>query len=133
MLKKISVRQATRGMYIHKLEGSWMQHSFWRSEFLLDDDSTLEQLRNCGAAECWIDVGKGCDVASASAAPAPVRPVPSPPVPVQKPVPMEQELQQAVLIRDRAGRAVRNMFREARMGGAIDPKSFVPVVNDIVF
>jgi len=133
MLKKISVRQATRGMYIQKLEGSWMQHSFWRTEFLLDDDSTLEQLHNCGAAECWIDVDKGRDVASASAAPAtaPVAPAPATAA-AQKPVPMEQELQQAVLIRDRAGRAVRNMFREARMGGAIDPKSFVPVVNEIV-
>jgi len=133
MLKKISVRQATRGMYIHKLEGSWMQHSFWRTEFLLDDDRTLGQLHDCGAAECWIDVDKGCDVVTAStpAAEAPVAPALTA-APEWKPVPMEQELQQAVLIRDRAGRAVRNMFREARMGGAIDPKSFVPLVNDIV-
>jgi len=135
MLKKISVRQATRGMYIQKLEGSWMQHSFWRSEFLLDDDRTLKQLHDCGAAECWIDVDKGCDVVPAGtpAAAAPVAPASATAsAPERKPVPMEQELQQAVLIRDRAGRAVRNMFREARMGGAIDPRSFVPVVNDIV-
>jgi hypothetical protein len=113
MLKKISVRQATRGMYIQKLEGSWMQHSFWRTEFLLNDDKTLEQLHNCGAVECWIDVDKGCDVSSATVAPP--SPVPAPAPSAQpadrKPVPMEQELQQAVLIRDRAGRAVRNMFR----------------------
>lgn len=131
MLKKISVQQATRGMYIHKLEGSWMQHSFWRTQFLIEDDQTLEQLRSCGAAECWIDVDKGIDPAPAVAA-VPEASVP-PPAPVErKPVPMQEEMKEAVLIRDRAGRAVRNMFREARMGGAIDPKAFVPVVNDIV-
>jgi putative nucleotidyltransferase with HDIG domain len=135
MLKKIPVRQAAKGMYIQKLEGSWMGHDFWRTRFLIQDDATLEQLRNCGAAEVWIDVAQGEDVPpEAPAAPAPAiqTPAAASPAPAPKPTDFRQELKQAELIRDRAGVAVRNMFHEARMGAAIEPDSFVPVVTEIV-
>ena len=133
MLKKISVTEATRGMYIHKLEGSWMSHSFWRTKFLIEDEATLEQLRNCGASECWIDVAQGIDVPAAVRIEAVETPPATPAVPAhRRPVGFVAELKQAALIRDRAGRAVRNMFKEARMGAAIDANAFVPLVNDIV-
>ncbi len=132
MLKKISVSEAAKGMYIHKIEGSWMTHSFWRTRFLIEDEQTLKQLRSCGAAECWIDVAQGIDVPSAPRVEA-APPSPAPQAPARrKAVSFDAEVKEATLIRDRAGRAVRNMFREARMGEAIDPKSFVPLVNDIV-
>ncbi len=132
MLKKISVTEAAKGMYIHKIEGSWMTHSFWRTRFLIEDEQTLKQLRSCGAAECWIDVAQGIDVPSAPRVEA-APPSPAPQAPARrKAVSFDAEVKEATLIRDRAGRAVRNMFREARMGEAIDPKSFVPLVNDIV-
>lgn len=137
MLKKIRVDQAARGMYIQKLEGPWMDHNFWRTRFLIQDEVTLDQLRNCGAAEVWIDVSQGDDVADAThkaRAPesAPQAP-PSTPSPAGGgPADFSSELKQAELIRDRAGAAVRNMFHEARMGAAIEPEAFMPVVDDIV-
>jgi putative nucleotidyltransferase with HDIG domain len=135
MLKKISVRQAAKGMYIQKLEGSWMGHDFWRTRFLIQDDATLEQLLKCGAAEVWIDVAQGDDVPpSIPETPTPATSAPAAPSPAPAPKPTEfrHELKQAELIRDRAGVAVRNMFHEARMGAAIEPDSFVPVVTEIV-
>jgi putative nucleotidyltransferase with HDIG domain len=132
MLKKISVTEAAKGMYIHKLEGSWMTHTFWRTRFLIEDDTTLEQLRGCGAAECWIDVELGIDVPATPRIETPDAPAPAKEPSNRKPISFDEELKQATLIRDRAGRAVRNMFREARMGEAIDPQAFVPLVNDIV-
>jgi putative nucleotidyltransferase with HDIG domain len=66
----------------------------------------------------------------------PRKPPPPPPrptaAPTDKPQDLRQELKRAELIRERAGAAVRNMFHEARMGSAIDPDAFVPVVNEIV-
>lgn len=135
MLKKISVRQAAKGMYIQKLEGSWMDHNFWRTRFLIQDDATLDQLRNCGATEVWIDISQGDDVTSgiqAAAQPVPAMPSPAPAPRPDKPQEFRHELKRAELIRDRAGAAVRNMFHEARMGAAIEPDSFVPVVTEIV-
>src|SRR6185369_17920868 len=99
MLKKISVTEATRGMYIHKLEGSWMSHSFWRTKFLIEDEATLEQLRNCGASECWIDVAQGIDVPAAVRVEAVETPPATPVVPAQRrPVGFDAELKQAALI-----------------------------------
>ena len=136
MLKKIRVNQAAKGMYIQKLEGSWMDHNFWRTRLLIEDDATLALLHNCGATEVWIDISQGDDVgedASPLATPQPPPPPPCPTAaPTDKPQDLRQELKRAELIRERAGAAVRNMFHEARMGSAIDPDAFVPVVNEIV-
>jgi len=145
MLKKIPVLQAAKGMYIQKLEGSWMDHDFWRTRFLIQDDATLDQLRKCGATEVWIDISQGDDVPAGEpvapkpaaptqppAQPGPLAPSPSPAPTSGKPKDFRSELKQAELIRDRAGAAVRNMFHEARMGAAIEPDSFVPVVTEIV-
>ena len=136
MLKKISISQASKGMYIQKLEGSWMGHDFWRTRFLIEDDSTLAQLRNCGATEVWIDVSQGDDVSTGNqVTPAADAAAPSPPPeppPADKPKDFRQALKQAELVRERAGAAMRDMFHEARMGAAIEPDSFVPVVNEIV-
>ena len=135
MLKKIRVDQASKGMYIQKLEGSWMDHNFWRTRFLIQDDTTLAQLHNCGATEVWIDVSQGDDVPSgipAALAPQPAPDVKTEPPSFAPPPDFGQELKHAELIRDRAGAAVRDMFHEARMGAAVDPDAFVPVVNEIV-
>lgn len=33
MLKRIPAAQAILGMYIHKLEGAWIEHGFWKNHF----------------------------------------------------------------------------------------------------
>ncbi|MDP1958081.1 MAG: DUF3391 domain-containing protein, partial [Rhodocyclaceae bacterium] len=37
MLKKIAVAELTLGMHIHEFCGSWMDHPFWRTKFILKD------------------------------------------------------------------------------------------------
>ena len=39
MLKRIHVEDLTLGMYLHEFCGSWMEHPFWRTRFLLEDPS----------------------------------------------------------------------------------------------
>lgn len=43
MLKRIPAAQAILGMYIHKLEGAWIEHGFWKNHFL------LERTEDCNA------------------------------------------------------------------------------------
>ena len=69
MLKKIAVSQLRLGMYLHKLEGKWLEHPFWRTTFVLDSVDDLRLLQASTVRECWIDPGLGLDVA------APVAPV----------------------------------------------------------
>jgi hypothetical protein len=57
MIKKISSRQLRRGMYVHEFAGSWMDHPFWRSKFLLRTDAENERIFSGGVKELWIDTG----------------------------------------------------------------------------
>lgn len=61
MLKKINTSHLILGMHVHELCGSWLDHPFWRSSFLLDDPDDLQQVRR-SVGECWIDTSKGLDV-----------------------------------------------------------------------
>ena len=63
MLKKIPVHQLRMGMHLQKLEGSWIQHPFWKTRFVIDSTSDLQRLKTCGVAEGWIDTALGLDVA----------------------------------------------------------------------
>ena len=52
MLKKIAVRQLRIGMHLHKLEGAWTDHPFWRARFVIDSTADLRQLHECQISEC---------------------------------------------------------------------------------
>ena len=145
MLKKIPVAQLRLGMHLHALEGSWIDHPFWKSRFTLRDPVDLRRLREGAVAECWIDVSKGLDVASPDtdarprppAPAAPPAPVAAAPVPAAPPPPrpptrsMEEELRQAAAVCNRGREAVESMFREARMGRAVDTEGCLPLVSEI--
>lgn len=70
MLKRIDATDLRLGMYVHKLEGSWLKHPFWRSKFLLTDGDQLSELRDSEIDGVIIDLSKGDDVGGASTAPA---------------------------------------------------------------
>ena len=140
MLKKIRVHQLRMGMHLHKLEGSWIEHPFWKARFVIDSSSDLQRLHDCGVAECWIDTALGLDVAApleadvgrVPAAPAAVSPRPG--APAAAPTgdrPMAAELEQAADIYSRGRAAVTAMFKEARMGRTVDAESCLPLVEDI--
>lgn len=151
MLKKIPVDQLRLGMHLHALEGSWLDHPFWRTRFLIDDPAELEGIRCSGVKECWIDIGRGSDTpgspvggmttgapepttGEADASPSlppgltpewPDRPHPAPTRP------LAAELREAAEICERGREAVRSMFAEARMGRMIDAERCLPLVEDV--
>ena len=62
MLKRISVHQLTVGMYLKEFCGSWMEHPFWRSSFVITDPKDIEVVRASSIREVWIDCSKGLDL-----------------------------------------------------------------------
>ena len=145
MLKKIPVNQVRLGMYLHALEGLWMDHPFWKTRFVIGSTEDLVRLQQSVVAECWIDPGKGLDVADcvADSDPepvshaAPARPVRLPGRPAAAPLAapeqraFDDELKQAAAICNRGRAAVLSMFNEARMGRTIDHQGCVALVEDI--
>ena len=142
MLTKISIQELRLGMHVHALEGSWLDHPFWKTRFLLREPAELRQLVESGVTECWIDVALGCDVAPKAAPsacqPAAIQtPAPAPPAPIlttsaaPATTTMAEELNQAAAICRRGRAAVVSMFQEARMGGAINAQACLPLVEEI--
>lgn len=73
MLKRIDVADVQLGMYIHKLEGNWLKHPFWRNKFLLTDADLLADLRASEVEGVLIDLAKGVDVRPRSGTVTPLR------------------------------------------------------------
>jgi len=61
VLKKIVVADLGVGMYIQELCGPWLDHPFWKKSFLLEDEQTLEKVRDSSITCVWIDLSKGAD------------------------------------------------------------------------
>lgn len=127
-------------MFIHELCGSWMDHPFWRSSVMLEDQKVLKQILDSNVKEVWIDVSKGLDVAGSEANEQSgieelreaqvARSAAHAAAPVQK-VSLEEEMGRAAKICANARGAVSSMFQEARMGKALDAKHALPIVEEI--
>lgn len=141
MRKKISVHDIRMGMYIDELCGSWMDHPFWKTSFKLEDKKDLPALQQSGIREVWIDTSKGLDVASPAPevsaeeaerqAQAVLLQAAMQPQKTEERVSLEQELERAQKLRDKAKQAVISMFEEARMGKALPIGEMSTLVDEI--
>ncbi|MDR1936028.1 MAG: HD-GYP domain-containing protein [Candidatus Accumulibacter sp.] len=129
MLKKISVKQLTIGMYLKEFCGSWMEHPFWRNSFVITDPKDIELIRASSIQEVWIDSAQGLDIPPDEPAISEAETeaqVDAEIVAVAQaarsvaPVSIQREMARAERICAQAKQAVTSMFQEARMGKAVD-------------
>lgn len=137
MLKKIRIEQVRRGMHIHELCGSWMNHPFWRTKFILTDPEDLRRLMESGITELWIDSAKGLDVGDSetvetvAAAVETVLVKASARDELPKQVSLSDEVKQAAKTCAKASKAVKSMFEEIRMGKAVNAEAANELVEEI--
>ncbi|EGD58035.1 metal dependent phosphohydrolase [Novosphingobium nitrogenifigens DSM 19370] len=154
MLKRIDPSDVTLGMFIHKLEGSWFRHPFWRARFLLNDPDRLEQIRTSGLSGIVIDTERGADapIFAADAVPEPETPAaPSAPSPtplsrVPAPVALHTRTRlmstlpaatsrgfgRAESAAEKGMKIVSRVFLEMRLGKTIAPDQIIPVIDAII-
>ena len=77
-LKKIAVAQLRLGMHLHAFEGSWLDHPFWKTRFVLKDDADIRRVLDSPVRECWIDIGRGLDLLEVTAPELATPPCPTP-------------------------------------------------------
>ncbi len=137
MLKRIKIEQLRLGMHVHEFCGSWMDHPFWRTAFMLDDAKDLRTIRSTGIKELWIDTSRGLDVEGGEAAEDVAEIVETtlaqadrPSRPVQR-VNIMEEAARAARICAKSKQAVTLMFNEARMGKALNANDALPIVEEI--
>ncbi|MES2262347.1 MAG: HD-GYP domain-containing protein [Pseudomonadota bacterium] len=135
-LKKIPVADLRQGMFLHAFDSSWLSNPFWRSKFLLADDAKLKAALASGIAECWIDLARGDDVAAPAAAAETAGTVTTvvatdPPAATAPSTAFERELHHAAALCAQAREATESMFREARLGNAIDADQCAELVEEL--
>ncbi|HTF86106.1 MAG TPA: HD-GYP domain-containing protein [Cellvibrio sp.] len=139
MLKRISVQDLRLGMYIHELCGSWMEHPFWRSRFLLTQQNDLKTLLASGIREVWIDTARGADVAQGATARTDEDVAEETEYLLREAdkslststISMADEVRQAMKLCNTAKQSVVDMFSTARMGKAIEVGQALALVEDI--
>ncbi len=140
MLKKIRVDQLVLGMHLKEFCGSWMEHPFWRTSFVIDDPKDLEAIRASSIAEVWIDCAKGLDVAPETPTVAVVETEDEVEAELRREaerqretssLSMSAEIERAAKICAQSKRAVTSMFQEARMGKAVDAAGAQKLVEEI--
>ncbi|MBC2667988.1 HD-GYP domain-containing protein [Novosphingobium piscinae] len=157
MLKRIDIADLELGMFVHKLEGSWFKHPFWRSKFVLDDQDTLDELQASEVPAVIIDTERGIDLrptriervtqAAANGGVAVQEPplrrglrtqrVAAAPrsedVALTSTVPLSQarEFGHANRVVDRSRKVISKVFLEARLGKTIRAETIEPVVEEI--
>lgn len=140
MLKKISVKQLVLGMHIKEFCGSWMEHPFWRTSFVLTDPKDITAICNSSIKEVWIDSAKGRDVAPGESAVSVAESEAEVDAELNlaaqgsreiAPVPASVEFKRAAKICAQSKSAVTSMFNEARMGQAVNTASAQKLVEEI--
>lgn len=148
MLKKIPVTDLEIGMFVHKLEGSWFDHPFWKAKFLVEDSDRLVAIRESRVRSVVIDTAMGKDVAAAVPAASPLSSTSGAPPAASRvhsmrrrtalqfddprPVSMENEVKAAAQIAEQARVRLGKIFNDARLGRALDVRKVEPVVSDIL-
>lgn len=137
MLKRISVDQLRVGMHLHEFCGSWMDHPFWRSKFLIDDPQDIQRILASSIREVWIDTAKGLDAEGGLAEEELDAEISEVLAKAQiydeavARVHLEQEMERAAKICTKSNEAVTSMFQEVRMGKALDAGDALPLVEEI--
>lgn len=147
MLKNIEIHELELGMFVHKMEGSWFDHPFWKSNFLIEDHKRLQALKSSKLRGVVIDTSKGKDIGTPAATTlAASLPAAAPAlqrnraisarrrrqVAASMPTTLEQELRAAEGIANRATASLNQTFIAARLGRALNVKAVEPVVSDIL-
>lgn len=125
-------------MFVDELGGSWLDHPFWNTHFLVEKPAEINQLAASPVRELWIDTARGLDVADAQCA----HEVVAQSEVVLQDIAMqadssagkeslEAEVARAARICHRARTAVMSLFQEARMGKAVATEQLTPLVDEI--
>ena len=146
-LKVIPISDLRVGMFVTKLDMSWLDSPFLSHSRAIKDTSDIRALRDAGVKTLTIDLSRGVDVAppsedtSAMAVPAtapPITPRPSrrptlgqlpslrPPV---EPASLDRELRVAAHLRSKIKKAVENLSRALESGSPVDMGELAPLVD----
>lgn len=142
-LQRILPDEVQLGMFIQGFEGSWFDHPFWRTRFVIAKERDLERVRASAVAAVVIDDERGAAppprLPVASAAPAwtpPARPAAPfvrtrPAAPARPAQTFAGSYTRALKLFGRSKRVVSAMYSDVRLGKAVKAEKLAPLVDEI--
>jgi putative nucleotidyltransferase with HDIG domain len=153
MLRRVPLDEIQIGMFVHAMEGSWLQHPFWKKRFVLDSEHDLQRLLDSDIPGIIIDDERGTAPATRPDRAPPPTPAPLAPKPraasnrvsedefarpraaidplSTRPCSVAEETERARTIVGKSKRAVTRMFHEARLGRVVEVADVAPLVDEI--
>ncbi len=144
MVRRISSNDLRLGMFIQRLGGSWLKHPFLRSSFLLTNPDDIKSILEAGIKDVWINEEKGKALEDSESLALSIEAIDEAPSEIQKvsqygnddkkniaPTSMEDDINRARKLFNDAKPQVMAMYKDARLGNAIDPQTTLPLVNEI--
>lgn len=145
MKKRIEIGELRMGMFVEKVEGSWLANPFWRRQVMVDSPTVLAELKSSQVSHVVIDTGRGIDVtpvirpavavpavavkrSAFGRAPQPARSVANVGGGTTPPR-IERRAARATLGKGEA--RLSRVFGESRMGKAVRAGAVMPLVDDI--
>jgi putative nucleotidyltransferase with HDIG domain len=130
MLKKIRVSELALGMYIHEFCRPWGNDPFWikHVEVELQDVEVLKLIQQSTTKEVWIDTARGKRPDECCGSQDILQ---GDDVVDTEPTTLDEEINRAQEICNKAKTAVMGMFTDARMGRAMDMEDVALLVGEI--
>lgn len=157
MLHRVRTKELELGMFLHSLDGPWLEHPFWRSRFLLTSSGQLQKIHASGIGWAMIDdcKGKGLPASVPDANPEKTASAPAKkagsrgniaqPVPRRSNImpPPQPEIRRlsgrerasavrkASTVIKHSRKAVMSLFEDARLGHSVKSEKMAPLVDKI--
>lgn len=135
MIRKIPIEQLLPGMCVVDLHKPWMEHDFWRSQFVVRDQATIDKMVVQGISEVSIDLQRGIDIPERLALPTHVSTIPTfRERTALKPATLSlgEERRRAARLLTEAQATVQELIMIAQIGGSIEAGRLEPVVQRMV-
>lgn len=133
-LRRIQPEQVEIGMYIQGFDGSWFNHPFWRSRFVIEKQRDLIKVRESAVRAVIVDDDRSRPMIARpllALPPVQSRIVPAAPGNAVKPRNFAQDYSQALKIFGRSKRAVSAMYSDVRLGKVVKAEKLAPLVDEI--
>jgi len=131
-LKKISVNDLSPGMYFSGFDGPWIDNPFWKNKFVIANFKEIKQAQTSGFEHCWIDISKGKDVQESSLTEeehALLSDIAS--GLSEESLDLLHEVNDAERLYEHAKGITQTMFKQVRLGKAIDTVECLRLVDEI--
>ena len=150
-LVRVPTSQLRVGMYVNSFCGSWLQHDFFRTSFLIDSPKVVERLQASGLEAVMIDLSRGVAPAARSDASAAAETSPEAEAPAGTPAepvaevvteapkaakpkplaPLSEEMDKARDVTRMVRNTVESLFRDAQLGRNLDAQRIDTAVRSV--